>query len=155
MNETNNMDMDESDKLINSDNKNCQNNEEKTSCPDNDECFICYINMDNDVPYAKINNLEETDKKYHLECLEEWINKSGRCVITDGMIESYSLYQNDNLISTHEVNNVPNTNNTLDVSITLDDYDNYVKVFPYKSYYNNYYNYPTNCNKYYNDYCND
>ena len=71
--------------------------------PDGPECVICYKKI-GDFPYAIINKKGENGK-YHIECLEQWLRIShNKGVLTQDATESYSLYQNDQLIETININ---------------------------------------------------
>jgi hypothetical protein len=68
-----------------------------TDSPEGPECVICMKKL-NDYPYAVINKKGESGI-YHVECLEQWLNKShNRGVLQEEETELYSIYHNDQLI---------------------------------------------------------
>lgn len=69
-----------------------------TDSPDGPTCSICFYKL-NDTPYAMINDPGETGK-YHVQCLEQWIQKSNRGILIEKKIDSYSIYHEDKLIET-------------------------------------------------------
>jgi len=75
-----------------------------TDSPDGPMCGICFIKLD-DVPYAMINDDGEKGK-YHVHCLNQWIQKSNRGILIEQKVNSYSIYHEDKLIDT-VVNNKP------------------------------------------------
>ena len=71
--------------------------------PDGPECVICLKKI-GDFPYAMIDQ-ESLSGRYHIECLEQWLSTShNKGVLTQNATESYSLYQNDQLIETININ---------------------------------------------------
>ena len=86
--------------------------------PHNDkECIICFYIIADDQPYCMINNKNER-AKLHVECLEQWINKSQNGLYTQDEIKSYSIYQMDRLIETiiipqNYVNDTTNMNDNI------------------------------------------
>lgn len=71
--------------------------------PDGPECVICLKKI-GDFPYAMIDQ-ESVSGRYHIECLEQWLSTShNKGVLTQNATESYSLYQNDQLIETININ---------------------------------------------------
>lgn len=89
-----------------------------TDSPDGPACSICFVKLD-DVPYALIND-EGEKGRYHVHCLEKWIQKGTRGIMLDKKINSYSIYHMDKLIETI-VNNkpiIPDNNNQI---IPIDD----------------------------------
>lgn len=70
-------------------------------CYDN-ECVICAYDILKDQPYGMINNQYEKGK-YHVECLEKWVNVSRNGLLTQYEIKSYSIYQHENLIEILEL----------------------------------------------------
>jgi len=75
-----------------------------TDSPDGPMCGICFVKLD-DIPYAMINDDGEKGK-YHIHCLDQWIQKSNRGILIEQKINSYSIYHEDKLIET-VVNNKP------------------------------------------------
>jgi len=65
------------------------------------ECPICLDNIDDD--FAVINNLGETGK-YHPNCLQSWLEKSPNGILTNNIVETYSIYNNDKYINTLSIN---------------------------------------------------
>lgn len=88
------------------------------SSVDDETCCICYIKIDEDTPYAKVDN--DDHHKYHINCLEQWVHKTGKCITTDEDIKSYSVYQYNSLIET--INCKEDTNVT-EVDIPTEDLD--------------------------------
>ncbi|QKF94203.1 zinc finger protein RING/FYVE/PHD-type protein [Fadolivirus algeromassiliense] len=65
-------------------------------------CEICFYKVDDDQPYCKIDNKRENGK-YHIECLERWLQKSNNGLHTQDKIISYSVYHGTELIETIKV----------------------------------------------------
>jgi hypothetical protein len=60
-------------------------------------CSICLDDIDNESNYALIEN----DKNiYHVDCLDNWVRKSGRALIGDDYVTYYSIYNGDTLVET-------------------------------------------------------
>lgn len=57
-------------------------------------CIICYENINNN--YAIIDSEKETKVKYHIHCLDTWLENSKRGIMCDENIKSYSIYNNNN-----------------------------------------------------------
>lgn len=98
-----------------------------------EECYICFIKIKDDTPYASIDN--EKDIKCHPECLEQWINKANKCLITDEKIQSYSIYHNNSLIETIKVNSDQhifdiNKEVVIDINIPENNTDELDVVYP-------------------------
>jgi len=90
-----------------------------------DICLIC-LDPVND-KYAKIDNISETINKYHIECIDKWLNKSGRGLFTNDQIESYNIYDSNNILETiivlKNLNNFDNGDNHIDGS-EVTNYEN-------------------------------
>ena len=52
----------------------------------------------NDQPYSIIERCSEKGK-FHVQCLEQWLQKSNNGIFTQDKIETYSIYQNNILIN--------------------------------------------------------
>lgn len=63
---------------------------------DINNCPICFIDLE-DSPYAMINNTSEKGR-YHVECLERWLNKSRNGILTQDKIKGYTVYHEDTQI---------------------------------------------------------
>lgn len=74
-----------------------------TDSPEGPSCGICYNKL-TDGPYAVINDQAEQDNKYHVQCLEQWVQKSKRGIILEKKIDSYSIYHDDTLVSKNVIN---------------------------------------------------
>lgn len=90
-----------------------------TDSPDGPICSICFNKL-NDTPYAMINDTGETGK-YHIQCLEQWIQKSNRGTLIDKKTDTYSIYHDDKLIEII-INNKPyqiaDENQSVQINIT-------------------------------------
>lgn len=87
----------------------------------NDDCGICFTKIKNNHIIAMINNLNEKGR-YHQQCLEKWLSVSNNGILTQDVIESYSLFLNDTFI---EVKNANIQGNHYEYYEYLDDDDNY------------------------------
>lgn len=67
-----------------------------------EECVICFNKLEHDQPYCKIDNKRENGN-YHVECLEQWLQKSNNGLYTRDKIISYSIYHNSELIESIKV----------------------------------------------------
>lgn len=85
-----------------------------TDSPDGPICSICYNKL-SDSPYAKIDDPGEVGK-FHIQCLEQWMQKSDRGIIVDKKITSYSVYHEDQLIETR-INNTTRKNDQQNITI--------------------------------------
>lgn len=71
---------------------------QRQSSPDGFECPICFMSLA-DSPYAMIDNTAEKGR-YHVECLELWLNKSRNGILTQDKVKSYTVYHQDIQIET-------------------------------------------------------
>jgi len=82
------------------------------------ECIICLYKISDDQPYSMLNTKYEK-AKYHIECLEQWINKSHNGILTQETITSYSIYHKNKLIETIKVITYDHTENDIDLTVPL------------------------------------
>ena len=68
-----------------------------------EECIICSCPMFKEHPYGMID--QEANRKYHIECLNEWFHKSKIGIISLDPVQSYTIYQNGIFIEQIDVNN--------------------------------------------------
>ena len=68
------------------------------------ECPICLDKINDE--FAVINNLGETGK-YHPNCLQSWLGKSSNGILTNNIVETYSIYNDDKYINTLSINHDP------------------------------------------------
>jgi len=61
---------------------------------ENDSCVICFEDITPYHVYAMIDSPGETGK-YHVKCIEKWINKSTNGVLTQTPIEKINLMVNE------------------------------------------------------------
>ena len=54
------------------------------------ECPICLTDL-GDAPYAMIDNTAEKGR-YHVECLELWLNRSRNGILTQDKVFGYTVY---------------------------------------------------------------
>lgn len=73
--------------------------------PDKIVCIICYNKINSGDMYAIIDNKHEKGK-YHVNCLEKWLEKSNHGLLSQDEIKSYSVYDNDQIIQTNIINNM-------------------------------------------------
>ena len=64
-------------------------------------CPICFIELNNS-PYAMIDNTSEKGR-YHVECIELWLNRSRNGILTQDKIKGYTIYHEDTKIESIKV----------------------------------------------------
>ena len=62
-------------------------------------CLICHHVMNIDQPYSILNSPRETSK-YHVECLEQWVDVSNIGILSQEPMKSYSIYHDHTLLET-------------------------------------------------------
>ena len=83
-----------------------------------DDCLICLYKISQEDPYAKIDNDLESNKKYHIECLEKWFSLNKKGILTRDKINSYTLYHRNTPIQTVKLlNNIVCQTNTIPMLI--------------------------------------
>lgn len=63
-----------------------------------EECIICYEELRKDEIYAMIDHPGENGK-YHVHCIESWLNRSTNGILIQNPIEKLNLYMDDKQIS--------------------------------------------------------
>jgi hypothetical protein len=58
---------------------------------ESEECIICYEEIRADQIYAMIDQ-EGESAKYHVNCIEKWLNKSKNGILIQKPIEKLNLY---------------------------------------------------------------
>ncbi len=71
------------------------------------ECPICLTIIGED-EYAIIDNTAETGH-YHINCLNQWTKTSNHGILSQFPIETYTIYNNDNIVKTVNVNTIYNS----------------------------------------------
>ena len=87
------------------------------------ECLICSHPLCEDQPYAMINNNNEKGK-YHIECLERWLETSNNGLLTQDKIMSYNIYHNNNLIE--QKNIISNNTDIIIENLSRNEEENHI-----------------------------
>lgn len=75
-----------------------------------EECLICFEKISKDGPFATFESVKEGEKKYHAECLDEWLSKSGRGILSSDRVESYNLVHDGKIVDTIKLSTNNNQN---------------------------------------------